>query len=147
MFLLIGRQSKLQRLHDPRRNFLLNIGPTADGEIPPESVDRLAAIGRWMKVNGDSIHGTQGSPFPKLAWGRCTQRDLKNGKTRLYLHIFDWPAGGELRVAGLGGSVRRARLLAGPGAELPVSRAGEGLVVRGPASAPDPVDTVVVLEG
>jgi alpha-L-fucosidase len=48
-------------------NLLLNVGPTADGVFPPESVDRLEAIGTWMRVNGDAIHGRPASPFPHLA--------------------------------------------------------------------------------
>ena len=44
-------------------NFLLNVGPTAEGEIPAESVERLRAVGRWTFVNGASIHGTVGSPL------------------------------------------------------------------------------------
>ena len=48
-------------------NYLLNVGPTADGEIPPESVKLLQQVGAWMKVNGESIYGTHASPFRKLA--------------------------------------------------------------------------------
>ncbi|MGH9825809.1 MAG: alpha-L-fucosidase, partial [Blastocatellia bacterium] len=39
-------------------NYLLNVGPTAEGVIPEPSVERLAAVGKWMKVNGDAIYGT-----------------------------------------------------------------------------------------
>ena len=39
-------------------NYLLNIGPTAEGEIPAESVERLKAIGAWTKINGEAIYGT-----------------------------------------------------------------------------------------
>ena len=47
-------------------NFLLNIGPKADGTIPQPSVKRLGAIGAWMDVNGDAIYGTSASPFHRL---------------------------------------------------------------------------------
>lgn len=60
-------------------NFLLNVGPTAAGEIPPESLDRLREIGRWMEINGESIHGTQAGPFETLSWGRCTQKPYNAG--------------------------------------------------------------------
>jgi alpha-L-fucosidase len=40
-------------------NLLLNVGPTPDGEFPPEAMDRLKAIGDWMLVNGEAIHGTR----------------------------------------------------------------------------------------
>lgn len=40
-------------------NFLLNIGPSPLGELPPAALERLAAIGSWMKVNGSAIYGTR----------------------------------------------------------------------------------------
>jgi alpha-L-fucosidase len=40
-------------------NYLLNVGPTAEGLIPPESVERLAAIGDWMDVNAEAIYGSR----------------------------------------------------------------------------------------
>jgi alpha-L-fucosidase len=93
-------------------NFLLNVGPTAEGGFPPESVQRLKEIGDFMRVAGESIHGTQASPFPSLPWGRCTQRRLDASTTRLYLHVWDRPANGNLIVPGLLNEVRRARPLA-----------------------------------
>jgi alpha-L-fucosidase len=39
-------------------NFLLDIGPKADGTIPPIMQDRLQQIGSWLKINGDAIYGT-----------------------------------------------------------------------------------------
>ena len=47
-------------------NYLLNVGPTAEGLIPEPSVERLEEIGKWMEVNGEAIYGTQASPFPNL---------------------------------------------------------------------------------
>jgi len=69
-------------------NFLLNVGPTAEGEFPEASVERLKEIGSWMQLNGESIYGTSASPFFKLPWGRCTVKKVKGG-TNLYLHVFD----------------------------------------------------------
>jgi len=68
-------------------NFLLNVGPTAEGVFPDAINERLAQIGAWMKVNGESIYGTTQSPFRKLSFdGRVTAK----GNT-LYLHVFNWP--------------------------------------------------------
>ncbi len=39
-------------------NFLLNVGPTGDGEIAPQSLTRLSKVGQWMKINGEAIYGT-----------------------------------------------------------------------------------------
>ncbi len=40
-------------------NFLLNVGPDADGQFPPTARQRLGEIGRWMRVNSEAIYGTR----------------------------------------------------------------------------------------
>jgi len=89
-------------------NYLLNVGPTGEGLIPPASVERLTAVGQWMKVNAESIHGTTASPFTKLPFeGRCTAK----GRA-LYLHVYRWPEQG-LALAGLETTVKGALALNG----------------------------------
>ena len=127
-------------------NFLLNVGPTAEGLFPQASVERLAVMGRWMKANGDAIHGTSASPFRSLPWGRCTQRATPEGAT-LYLHVFDWPPDGKLRVPGLFNQVRGAYLLADASrTPLTAVRQEDAVVVSLPPAAPDSLNSVVVLE-
>ncbi|MBI5432456.1 MAG: alpha-L-fucosidase [Planctomycetes bacterium] len=126
-------------------NYLLNVGPRADGTFPPESVQRLAEIGAWMKQNGDAIHGTTASVFDALDFGRCTVR-VGARKTKLFLHVFDWPESRELVLAGLGNKPRRAYLLADPKHELKVTSGDGQVVVRVPEAPLDPIATVVVLE-
>jgi alpha-L-fucosidase len=92
-------------------NFLLNVGPTADGVIPPESVERLKSVGQWMKVNGEAIYATEASPFPRrLPWGRIT-RKVAGDKTTLYLHVWDWPQDGKLLLPTLKETPSSGRLL------------------------------------
>ncbi len=126
-------------------NYLLNIGPKGDGSVPDQSVQSLQAIGQWMQVNGESIYATSASPFDKPAWGRCTQKPLPGGRTRLYLHVFDWPADDKLAVPVTADPPAQARLLAG-GAALAVTPHENGLTVALPEAAPDKVATVVVLD-
>jgi alpha-L-fucosidase len=38
-------------------NYLLNIGPKPDGSIPPESVEILETVGKWLDTNGKAIYG------------------------------------------------------------------------------------------
>lgn len=125
-------------------NYFLNVGPTAEGEIPQPSLDSLAAIGKWMKVNGESIHGTTASLFPKVSWnGRSTTRRLENGGTRVYAHLFERPADGLLALKGLVGKPSSARLLGG--AALEIAGSEGAWTVRLPDSL-DPVAAVVALD-
>jgi alpha-L-fucosidase len=126
-------------------NLLLNVGPTAEGEIPGPSIERLQAIGKWMDVNGESVYGTEASPFFKLPWGRCTSREAKDGTT-LYLHVFNWPEDQLLRVPGISTKVSSVKLLARGDQELNFHWDGQDLLIDLPDQAPDPVNTVIVVE-
>jgi alpha-L-fucosidase len=125
-------------------NYLLNVGPKADGTFPQESIDLLKGIGDWMKVNGESIYGTKASPLQPLAWGRCTSRE-QAGNTTLYLTVFDWPADGKLVVPGLKNEVVSTSLLANK-KKLEASPGQDGLVISLPKTTPDTVATVIKIE-
>lgn len=122
-------------------NYLLNVGPTALGKIPPESVERLSEVGEWLKVNGESIYGAKASPFPRpLKWGRVTS---KPGK--LYLHVFDTNAE-SLTLPGLSVENAKAYLLLNPKTTLKVDRNRDGFAVQAPRGTKPGTATVVVLE-
>jgi alpha-L-fucosidase len=123
-------------------NLLLNVGPRPDGTIQEEFVTRLNAMGRWMKVNGEAIYGTTASPFATLPfYGRATTR----GNT-VYLHVFQWPADGRLRVPALNNKVAGARLLGQTDAKIAVTAQAGEVVLSLPAEAPDEVASVVALD-
>jgi alpha-L-fucosidase len=128
-------------------NYLLNIGPKGDGSVPEQSVEAMQAIGAWMRVNGESIYATTASPFARLAWGRATQKKLADGKTRLYLHVFDWPANGKLVVPLQADAPKppKASLLAS-GQSLDVATDGRQLTISLPPQAPDKIATVLVVD-
>lgn len=127
-------------------NYLLNVGPTGEGEIPAPSVERLEAIGDWMRVNGEAIYGTAASPFPhEFPWGRVTRKDH-----RLFLILSDWPA--TLALSGLRNRVRRAAVLADPARALRVEQSRDAasgvdsLRLHLDGARPDPHWSVVVLD-
>jgi len=123
-------------------NFLLNVGPTAQGEIPQASIERLAAMGKWLDVNKESIYGTTASPFPYLSYGRCTRKGQK-----LYLHVFDYPANGLLGVP-MTNKITKAYLLANPSKILTVTRRKDNhhSVIHLPKEVPDMINTVMAVE-
>ncbi|MEN6354597.1 MAG: alpha-L-fucosidase [Bacteroidales bacterium] len=125
-------------------NYLLNIGPKPDGTFPEESIQRLKEIGQWMKVNGESIYGTEASPLGVLPWGECTKKEGKNS-TILYLSVFNWPVDGKLIVPGLKKTVISAKLLA-TGMKLKTTQKGDCLNISLQLAAPDSVASVVKLE-
>jgi hypothetical protein len=122
-------------------NELMNIGPMGNGKISPDDVNILQGIGKWWALNGESIHGTTRTPLAVQAWGESTRK----GNT-LYLHVFQWPAGGKLVVGGLKTGVTKASLLADPSKPLGVTSNGVDVIVAIPEIAPDATDSVIVLE-
>jgi alpha-L-fucosidase len=67
-------------------NFLLNIGPMPNGAIQPEFVERLEAMGSWLKSNGETIYGTRGGWMIPKPWGAITEKGNK-----AFLHLLNDP--------------------------------------------------------
>jgi alpha-L-fucosidase len=125
-------------------NFLLNVGPKADGTFPQESIDILKGIGAWMKTNGEAIYDTKASPFGLFDWGRCTKKE-SGSNTILYFSVFKWPTDGKLPIPGLKNKVVSAKLLAN-GVPLKSISNDSGLVIDVPKNAIDPIATVIKVE-
>ncbi len=67
-------------------NLLLNIGPQPDGALPAAALERLAAVGEWLRANGETVYGTEAGPVEPRPWGVTTRRG-----DRVWVHIFDCP--------------------------------------------------------
>jgi alpha-L-fucosidase len=120
-------------------NLLLNVGPRPDGTIQPEFVARLKEVGDWLAKNGEAVYGARGGPVPPRPWGVTTHKG-----DRVYVHVLDWKDA-VLPVGPLPRAVRSARYLQG-GRPVPFTRDKDGLLLRLDPKAPDPLDTIVVLE-
>lgn len=126
-------------------NYLLNIGPRADGSVPEPSVERLTQVGDWLKVNKDAVYGTGPSPFPyDLPWGIITTKPKK-----VFLHVFNWQK--DLTLFGLKSRVLKAVLLSGS-RKLKFSQTNNAgadhyaLRLQLPPVAPDKYDSVIALD-
>lgn len=143
-------------------NYLLNVGPDARGNIPEESLKRLAEVGAWMKVNGGAIYGTTATPFGAEAGAFSeTEKDKKGQPVfkpewkwratqkpgHIYLILFAWPTDGTFSVPAVAHTVTGAVLLADPSAKLTVSQDDRGIRVSGlPQNAPSPYASVIDLK-
>jgi alpha-L-fucosidase len=67
-------------------NYLLNVGPTAEGVIPQPSQDNLRTAGRWLKVNGEAIYGASRSPFGEEFGDYSTKLKGRDGKPVFLAH-------------------------------------------------------------
>ncbi|MEO9510962.1 MAG: alpha-L-fucosidase [Flavobacteriaceae bacterium] len=88
-------------------NYLLNIGPTAEGEVIDFEKEVLKKIGAWMQVNGESIYESQVAAVQQQDWGVVTS---KPGK--LFFHVLDFPQDGHLVVKGMNLAVKNIYPLA-----------------------------------
>ncbi len=142
-------------------NYLLNVGPTAEGVIPQASQDNLRALGRWLKVNGESIYGAGPTPFgDELGAISAIEKD-KDGKPvfkardewrcttkpgKLYIHLIKWP-GPTFELSGVKGKVKKAYMLADPSrSRLKFKATGETVTVTLPPKPPSDYDSVLCLE-
>lgn len=120
-------------------NFLLNVGPMPNGKIQAEFVDTLAAIGKWMKVNGESIYGTRGSAVAPQEWGVVTAKEK-----RLFAHILNKPSQAFVFIPGVSQAVESVFLL-GKTVPLKFKQQAEGIFIYLSDVTLSEVDTVIQL--
>ena len=141
-------------------NYLLNVGPDSHGVIPAPEAERLQAMGKWLKVNGEAIYGTQPTLFgPEAGAFSATEKDGRGNPRfipawdwrsttaphKIYLEIFTWPTG-SFHLGKLPRKVSGAYLLADPShTPLKLTQTGDALDIQLPAKSLDPIATVLVL--
>jgi alpha-L-fucosidase len=124
-------------------NLLLNIGPTPDGSVPLESVERLEAVGQWIGRYGEAMYGAVDRAQGKMEWVPTGQWTIK-GNTA-YFWCTRWP-GQELVIGGLRVPVNKVTLLA-TGKPVAFEQTINRLVLKGlPAENPDAIAGVSVIK-
>ncbi|MEI6892400.1 MAG: alpha-L-fucosidase [Pontiella sp.] len=140
-------------------NYLLNVGPTGEGIIPAPSVERLKAMGEWLKINGVAIYGSGPTPFGSEVGHYSETEEDKHGQPKfisewnwrattqpgkLYIHCFEWPE--ILDIPNPGRTVEKVYLLADPDqTALPMTQTDSGIQITLPERAPNAVATVIGL--
>lgn len=123
-------------------NYLLNVGPDAQGQIPPQALERLQKVADWMAVNAEAVYGGLRTEFSP-AWGACIRKD--DGRTTVYyLCVFGTPASTriELPVTAAVSNVRRID----DGSVVPFTAGRKGLTVDVSGQRFDPAVTVLRVE-
>lgn len=129
-------------------NFMLNIGPRANGELPHEISQRLLEMGEWLERSGTSIYGAGAFELEKDLhdWGRisCSRQ---NEHTKLYLHVFNWPLDKQLLLTGITSKPDKIYLLADKNQKpLTFEQIGVLTKIGLPDKQPDPFISVIVVE-
>ena len=132
-------EEMLVRAAGNNSNLLLNIGPMSNGEIQPEFVERLHAVGEWVSRYGECIYGTRGGPVAPGDWGVTTQK-----KDKIYVHVLHWN-GSLLALPTISRKIKAAHSLT-DGSTVAVTQNSDGVVLKLPAAAKKEVDRVVVLD-
>ena len=123
-----------------RGNLLLNIGPAPDGSIPPETVEPLKDVGKWLDKNGQAVYGkTERTGYAGTACGSYSRK----GNT-VYLWCRYWP-GTSMQIGGFRTKLKSARLLVG-GKPIKFEQDGPRITLKGmPRTSPDKVCGVTVI--
>lgn len=126
-------------------SYTLNVGPRANGEVPYEGVERLTTVGNWLSQYGQSIYHTTGLELRSSQhdWGRLT---VNRKEKTIYLHVYNWPLDGILRVTGLKNKPKKVELMNGSSfTGLTSHQYGPLLSIQCPKDPADPYVSVVKL--
>lgn len=130
-------------------NFMLNIGPRGNGDVPYEISQRMLEMGEWLDVNGESIYGAEAFDLDKdqHGWGKITYKPKEDGKHLLYLHVYNWPYNHKLPVTGISSKPIKSYVLRDK-QQVPLAFQHNSLFteIDLPYIQPDPFISVVVLE-
>lgn len=111
-------------------NLLLNVGPMADGTIPPAQVERLTYIGAWLAASGEAIYGTR--PWTRAEGttreGQAVRFTASRDGGTVYAIVLDDVASRTFTIADVGTRARRLRLL-GTRGRVKARFSGSDLVV------------------
>ncbi len=142
-------------------NYLLNVGPMADGVIPERSAENLREVGKWLAANGEAVYGTGRSPFGEEFGGYLADVKDRNGRPiwasrsdwrctvkpgKLYFTVFTWRGGFDLPR--FKNKVKTAYLLIDPEKHAIPMKTGTDGIITLQLTRPErtPMANVIVVE-
>jgi len=143
-------------------NYLLNVGPMADGVIPERSVEILREVGKWLQANGEAVYGAGRTPFGeelggyfadiqdrngRRVWGNCSDWRCTTKPAKLYFTVFASPRSG-FDLPRFKNKVKTAYLLIDPEKQpIPMTTGADGIItLQTPRPERTPIANVVVVE-
>jgi len=127
-------------------NFMLNIGPRADGSFPYEGTRRLKDMGKWLEINGDAIYKSEGLELSPQQhdWGKIT---FNKKKKTVFLHVYNRPLDDILRVSGITSNPKKIYLLNDKLKEpVPFEKSGPYIRIKVPPLVQNPFVPVIAME-
>jgi len=126
-------------------NYLLNVGPTAEGIIPIKAGEILREVGKWLTVNGESIYGSSRGP-QNVRWN--TDIDMVTEKPgTYYLHIFNYPSDSKVYLNDFKKMVKAVYMLADKSkTKLKFDTHPRGVMIHVPKEPFDKINNVIVLK-
>jgi alpha-L-fucosidase len=119
-------------------NYLLNVGPTAEGEILPIHAKRLQGVGEWLQANGASVYGTRAGAIPPTRESVSTRRGDVH-----FVHVLEYLSD-SVKLKGVPENITQARLLR-DGTAITLERSKDETRLIIPPELRDPINTVIEL--
>lgn len=122
-------------------NLTINVGPKPDGSLPEDAITIFQGLARTIPTQLSAFRGCGPSGLDSRAqdWGTAV-----SSGNHLFLHVFEWPIDGIIRVTGLESHVTSAKILVS-GKNLSTTKYGSSLHINVPPTTPLPWDTVIDL--
>jgi alpha-L-fucosidase len=124
-------------------NLLLNIGPTPEGSVPPEAIEPLTTVGKWLGENGKAVYGKKQKPDGPFSHGLCSA-SFEGNKVCFWNWV--WPKNRELVIGGFKTKVLSASFVK-DGTPIEFEQRGHRIWLKNlPAKSPDEHAGIAVLE-